>query len=114
MSEPIVSVILPVYEGENYLRFAIESVLDQTLKDFELIIVDDGSTDSSPLIAQSYGDSVRYVRQENTGVAGAFNHGLRLAKARYISWLSHDDRFHPTKLEKQVSALTRLKSPAAC
>lgn len=114
MSEPTVSVILPVYQGENYLRFAIESVLNQTLKDFELIVVDDGSTDSTPEIVQSYGDGVRYVRQANTGVAGAFNHGLRLANGRYISWLSHDDTFHSAKLEKQVSVLSRLDSPAAC
>lgn len=114
MSEPAVSVVLPVYQGENYLRFAIESVLHQTLEDLELIVVDDGSTDSTSAIARSYGDSVRYVRQDNTGVAGAFNHGLRLAKGRFISWLSHDDSFHPTKLEKQLSALSRLDSPAAC
>jgi hypothetical protein len=114
MSDPTVSVILPVYEGENYLRIAIESVLNQTLQDFELIIVDDGSTDSTPAIAQSYGNAVRYVRQKNTGVAGAFNHGLRVANGRYISWLSHDDRFHSTKLEKQVSALSKVNSLAAC
>jgi glycosyltransferase involved in cell wall biosynthesis len=114
MSEPAISVILPVYQGENYLRFAIESVLNQTLKDLELIVIDDGSTDSTPEIAQSYGSGVRYVRQENTGVGGAFNHGLKLAKGRYISWLSHDDTFHPTKLEKQLSALSQLNSPAAC
>src|SRR5687768_10318062 len=114
MSEPAISVVLPVYQGENYLRFAIESVLNQTLKDLELIVIDDGSSDSSPEIAQSYGAAVRYVRQENTGVGGAFNHGLKLANGRYISWLSHDDTFHPTKLEKQLSALSKVDSPAAC
>ena len=114
MSEPAISVILPVYQGENYLRFAIESVLNQTLKDLELIVVDDGSSDSTPEIAQSYGAAVRYVRQENTGVAGAFNHGLKLANGRYISWLSHDDTFHPTKLEKQLNVLSKVDSPAAC
>lgn len=113
MTEPAISVILPVYQGENYLRFAIESVLNQTLKDFELIVIDDGSTDSTSEIAQSYGDAVRYVRQENTGVGGAFNHGLRVAQGRYISWLSHDDVFHPPKLEKQLSALSKLNAPAA-
>jgi glycosyltransferase involved in cell wall biosynthesis len=114
MSNPTVSVILPVYNGENYLRFAIESVLGQTFQDCELIVIDDGSKDSTPEIARSYGERVRYVRQENTGVAGAFNHGLRLATGRYCSWLSHDDVFHETKLEKQVAALTRLEGPAAC
>jgi glycosyltransferase involved in cell wall biosynthesis len=114
MSSPIVSVILPVYNGERYLRFAIESVLAQTLSDFELIVVDDGSKDSTPEIARVSDPRVRYVRQENTGVAGAFNHGLRLASGRYISWLSHDDVFHPTKLEKQTSMLKERDGPAVC
>ena len=114
MSDPTVTVILPVYNGENYVRFAIESVLNQTVKDLELVVVDDGSTDSTPEILASYGPPLRYVRQENTGVAGAFNHGLRLARGKYISWLSHDDIFHPTKLEKQLDALSKLDSPGIC
>jgi glycosyltransferase involved in cell wall biosynthesis len=113
-SAPAVSVILPVHNGEPYLRFAIDSVLAQTLQDHELIVVDDGSVDATPSIAQSYGPRVRYVRQENTGVAGAVNHGLRLASGRYISWLSHDDIFMPAKLEQQVRALSRLGVPAVC
>src|SRR5438034_10365066 len=105
MKTPTVSVILPVYNGEQYLRFAIESVLTQTFQDYELIIVDDGSSDSTPAIAQAYGQRVRYVRQANTGVAGAFNHGLALAAGRYISWLSHDDVFLPQKLDNQVARI---------
>src|SRR5438105_2939631 len=114
MNSPAVSVILPVYNGEQYLRFAIESVLDQTLRDFELLVIDDGSKDSTPEIARVSDPRVRYVRQENTGVAGAFNHGLRLSRGRYISWLSHDDVFLPEKLERQVAALERLAGPAVC
>jgi glycosyltransferase involved in cell wall biosynthesis len=112
MGDPTVSVVLPVYNGEAYLRTAIDSVMAQTLQDFELLIIDDGSTDSTPAIARSYGERVKYIRQANTGVAGAFNHGLRLAKGRYISWLSHDDVFLPGKLEKQVVALERAGAPA--
>jgi glycosyltransferase involved in cell wall biosynthesis len=114
MGEPTVSVILPVYNGENYLRIAIDSVLAQTQPGVELLVVDDGSRDSTPEIARSYGNRLRYVRQDNTGVAGAFNHGLRLARGRYVSWLSHDDRFLPTKLERQVAALERVGTPAVC
>jgi glycosyltransferase involved in cell wall biosynthesis len=114
MNSPIVSVILPVYNGEKYLGRAIESVLRQSFQDYELIVVDDGSTDSTPEVARKYGDGIRYVRQENTGVAGAFNHGLRLARGRYISWLSHDDLFEPTKLEMQVLALSSYIKPAVC
>ncbi|HBB89361.1 MAG TPA: hypothetical protein DC047_17290 [Blastocatellia bacterium] len=114
MSTPTVSIILPVYNGENYLRLAIDSVLKQTFQDYELIVVDDGSVDSTPAIAREHGSRVRYVRQENTGVAGAFNHGLRLAAGRYISWLSHDDVFLPTKLERQVGVLESHGAPAVC
>lgn len=114
MGTPTVSVILPVYNGEQYLRFAVESVLNQTFQDFELIIIDDGSVDSTPDIVREYGQRVKYVRQDNTGVAGAFNHGLRLAAGRYVSWLSHDDVFLPAKLEKQASALRRAGGPAVC
>ncbi len=114
MSHPTVSVILPVYNGEQYLRFAVESVLNQTFQDFELILIDDGSVDSTPSIAKEYGERLSYVRQDNTGVAGAFNHGLRLATGRYISWLSHDDVFLPAKLEKQVEALSQITEPAVC
>ena len=111
---PAVSVILPVYNGENYLRVAIESVFQQTFADYELIVVDDGSRDASGDIARSYGKDLKYVYQENTGVAGAVNHGLRLATGRYISWLSHDDAFHPEKLEKQVTVLDHIGIPAVC
>ena len=114
MSNPAVSVILPVFNGEDYLRYAIESVLKQSWRDLELIIIDDGSVDSTPRIAASYPPPVKYVRQQNTGVAGAFNHGLRLAAGKYISWLSHDDVFLPTKLEKQVAVLDQVTVPAVC
>jgi glycosyltransferase involved in cell wall biosynthesis len=115
MSKPLVSVILPVYNGENYLRLAIESVLAQTFSDYELIIVDDGSVDATADIVRAYETPrIRYVRQENTGVSGAFNHGLRLAAGRYISWLSHDDVFMPTKLEKQVNAISQTEGPSVC
>jgi glycosyltransferase involved in cell wall biosynthesis len=114
-SKPTVSVILPVYNGENYLRFAIESVLEQTIPDYELIVIDDGSVDSTPDIVRAYDvPQIRYVRQENTGVSGAFNHGLRLAQGRYISWLSHDDVFMPSKLEKQVNAISNASEPSVC
>ena len=114
MSSPTVSVILPVYNGEAYLRSAIGSVFAQSLPDVELIVVDDGSTDGTAAIARELGPRLTYVRQANTGVAGAFNHGLRLASGRFISWLSHDDVFLPEKLERQVAALARLGSPGVC
>ena len=113
MSNPTVSVVIPVYNGENYLQVAIESVLAQTFQDFEIIVIDDGSKDSTPEIAQNY-DRVRYVRQENAGAAAAVNHGIRLARGRYFAWLSHDDHYSPEKLSEQVQALQRAGEPAVC
>ena len=114
MSNPTVSVVMPVFNGENYLRSAIESVLSQTFQDFEIIVVDDGSKDSTPDIAQSFGGPVRYVRQDNAGVAAAVNHGIRLARGRYFAWLSHDDLYAPEKLARQVRALETLGVPGVC
>ena len=114
MSIPTVSVVIPVYNGENYLRLAIESVLCQTFQDFEIIVVDDGSKDSTPDVVQSFGSRVRYVRQENAGVAAAVNHGIRWARGRYFAWLSHDDLYAPEKLSEQLRALQRIGSPAVC
>jgi Glycosyl transferase family 2 len=114
MSNPTVSVVIPVYNGENYLRLALESVLDQTFQDFEIIIVDDGSKDSSRDIAQSFADRVRYIRQENAGVAAAVNHGISVARGRYFAWLSHDDLWAPEKLCEQLRALQSIDGPAVC
>ena len=114
MSNPAVSVVIPVYNGENYLRLALESVLRQTFQDLEIIVIDDGSKDSTPDIAQSFGERVRYVRQENAGVAAAVNHGIRLARGRYFAWLSHDDLWAPEKLSAQLEALQRVDGPAVC
>lgn len=111
---PTISVIIPVYNGENYLREAIDSVRNQTFQDLELIVVDDGSTDSTAAIVQAYGTLVKYVLQNNQGTAAAFNHGLRLARGKYISWLSHDDVYAKNKLELQLDVLSHLDSPGAC
>jgi glycosyltransferase involved in cell wall biosynthesis len=114
MSNPTVSVVMPVYNGENYLRLAIESVLAQTFQDFEIIVVDDGSNDATYEVAQSFGDRVRYVKQENAGVAAAVNHGISLACGRYFAWLSHDDLYAPEKLSQQLQALQAAGKPAVC
>jgi glycosyltransferase involved in cell wall biosynthesis len=114
MSEPLVTVILPVYNGERYVRLAIDSVLTQSFTDFELIVIDDGSTDSTASCVEVHDPRVKYVYQENTGVAGAFNRGLGIARGKFISWLSHDDLFHPAKLENQIAALERFGNPGVC
>jgi len=110
----LVSVIIPVYNGADYLREAIDSVLSQTFDDYELIVVDDGSTDDTPAIAKSYGASLTYIRQENRGVAAALNQGILRARGKYIAWLSHDDVFLPNKLERQVDFLQQFPEFKAC
>jgi hypothetical protein len=106
---PAVSVIVPVYNGTNYLSEAIDSILAQTFTDYELIVVDDGSTDGTWDLIQSYGQCLRAIKKTNGGVASALNNGLKVMNGRWFAWLSHDDLWLPTKLEYQVNFL--LKSP---
>jgi glycosyltransferase involved in cell wall biosynthesis len=105
-SSPIVSVVLPVKNGAQYIGGAIDSILNQTFADFELIIIDDGSDDGTEDIVQNYLDPrIRLVSQENQGVSKAANHGFALAKGKYITRHDHDDLSMPTRLEKQVRFL---------
>lgn len=102
----LVSVIIPTLNRAHLLAQAIQSVLDQRLTDFELIIVDDGSTDDTPTGVNAYNDPrIRYIRQANAGVSAARNRGIQEASGRYIAFLDDDDLFLPTKLEKQVAYL---------
>lgn len=109
MSEftPKVSIVIPVYNGSNYLREAIDSALAQTYKNVEVIVVNDGSTDdgATERIALSYGDRIRYFHKENGKVASALNLGIREMTGEYFSWLSHDDMYYPDKIEVQVEWL---------
>lgn len=103
---PLVSVVIPVYNGESYLREAIDSVLSQTYGKIELLLVDDGSCDSSAEIASSYSD-LRYIKQENKGVASARNRGIAESKGDYITFLDQDDYWSKSKLELQINYLER-------
>ena len=103
---PRVSVVIPLYQTERYVLEAVGSVLAQTMRDFEVIVVDDGSTDAGPDLVRGLGDPrVRVVRQDNRGLAGARNTGVREARADYIALLDSDDLWAPTKLEKLVARL---------
>jgi glycosyltransferase involved in cell wall biosynthesis len=101
---PKVSIIIPVYNGANFLREAIDSALAQTYGNIEVIVVNDGSIDGGKTegIAKSYGDRLRYYYKENGGVASALNFGIREMKGEYFSWLSHDDVYYPNKVEEQI------------
>lgn len=111
---PAVSVIIPVYNGTDYLREAIDSVLLQTFTDYELLVIDDGSTDNTWKLIQSYGSRLRGIRKLNGGVASALNVGIQHARAQWIAWLSHDDAFLPIKLERQVAFLRHNPRFRAC
>jgi glycosyltransferase involved in cell wall biosynthesis len=102
-----VSVIIPAYNGDRYIAQAIDSVLTQTYRDYEIIVVDDGSSDRTPKIVEIYGDCLRYFQQKNQGVAAARNKGLEVATGEYISFLDQDDYFLPEKLSLQVALLDR-------
>lgn len=107
MSNPLVSIIIPVYNGQNFLREAINCALAQTYPHVEVIVVNDGSCDdgATERIALSYGDDIRYFPKENGGVATALNLAIGEMKGEYFSWLSHDDMYYPQKIEKQIQAL---------
>lgn len=107
---PLVSIVIPVYNGSNYMREAIDSALAQTYTNIEVIVVNDGSTDDTEQIALSYGQKIRYFKKENGGVSSALNLGIANMKGSYFSWLSHDDLYTPDKVAAQVDALRELPS----
>ena len=112
MFNPKVSIVIPVYNGSNYLEEAIESALQQTYKNLEIIVVNDGSNDNgkTEAIAKSYGDKIRYFFKENGGVSTALNLGVKKMTGEYFSWLSHDDVYYPNKIEKQIDFLKDNKN----
>ncbi len=103
----MVSIVIPVYNGADYLAQAIDSSLAQDYRNVEVIVVNDGSTDGGKTeeVALSYGDTIRYFRKENGGVASALNVGIQEMRGTFFSWLSHDDRYYPHKLSSQIAFL---------
>jgi len=105
---PRVSVVIPLFNAERFIRETLDSVFCQTYRDFEVIVVDDGSTDRSPTMVQTYGRDIRYVRQENLDVAAARNTGIRVSQGEFIAFLDQDDVWAPQKLERQVSVFEEM------
>lgn len=97
-----VSVIIPVYNRPEFLKEALDSVLNQSYRNFEVIVVDDGSTDSTPIVINSYQDCITKIRQDNKGVSAARNKGILAAKNNLIAFLDSDDLWMKEKLERQV------------
>ena len=107
---PLVSIVIPVYNGSNYMAEAIDSALSQTYDNIEIIVVNDGSKDEgkSDAIARSYGDKIRYFPKENGGSSSALNEGIKNMQGEWFSWLSHDDLYYKDKVLKQVEYLNSL------
>ncbi len=111
---PLVSVVIPTYNYAEYLPQAIESVLNQTFLDFEIVVVDDGSTDDTPSVVRQFGDRIRYVRQENRGNACARNRGMAEARGQWLCFLDADDLWEPRKLELQLNHMLRNNVKVSC
>src|SRR5438309_4900890 len=99
---PLVSVVVPNYNYGRYVREAVDSVLGQTYPAVEVIVVDDGSSDDSLSVLQSYGSKIKLVVQPNGGVHKARNRGIEESKGEFVAFLDADDVWEPTKLERQV------------
>ena len=105
-SAPLISVMMTVYNGAPYLAEAIESVLGQTYRPIEFIVVDDGSDDGSSEIATGFVPALQYVHHPRRGMGASRNRAVQLAKGRYLTYLDADDRLRPDALERQAAVLT--------
>jgi glycosyltransferase involved in cell wall biosynthesis len=108
---PLVSVIIPVFNGANFLERAIASALAQTYRHIEVLVVNDGSTDdgATRTVAERFGEQIRYFEKPNGGVASALNMAISRMNGDYVAWLSHDDEFRPDKLDKQIHLIEGVK-----
>ncbi len=111
--QKMLSVIIPVYNGEKYLKDMLNSVLDSTYKNMDIILIDDGSSDSSPTICRWYAlqdNRIRYIQQENTGIVGARNRGLNEAKGYYIAFVDQDDLISADFYEEAITKIEETGS----
>ena len=109
---PVISVVMPVLNGEKYLKLAIESILSQSYKDFEFIIIDDGSTDKTEQIIKSYKDPrIVYIKNpSNLGLSKSYNIGIKVAQGQYVTRMDADDISTKNRFEKQLNFLIQHKS----
>ena len=102
MASPLISVIIPTYNYGNYIEETILSVLNQTYKNVEILVIDDGSTDNTWEIVSKFKNEINFLRQENLGQSQARNHGFDKARGSVYALLDADDYWEPEKLEKQI------------
>jgi len=114
MSDPQVSIVIPTHNSSRYLVNALDSVLAQTVSDFEVLVVDDGSSDDTECVMRHYGPPVRYIKQQNSGVAVARNNGISESRGRYVAFLDADDVWLPFKLERQLEKIDLNSASGAC
>jgi len=103
MNSSLISCIVPVFNGERYVREALDSIVAQTHCPLEIIVADDGSTDGTAAIVAVFGERVRYFKQSNEGPAAARNLGISVATGDFVAFLDADDLWHPEKLERQLA-----------
>jgi len=106
----LVSIIIPVYNGEKYLEETLISCFNQTYSNFEVIAVDDGSTDQSSKILKKYSDKIKILKKRNGGTASALNAGIKVMNGEWFKLLSHDDILYPNAIEVLIAEATKLKN----
>ena len=111
---PLVSIVMPTYNRAQIIRDTIENIFQQTYPNIELIVVDDGSTDETRSILNSFGDRIRWTAQVNAGPAAARNRGIAMARGEIVAFQDSDDTWHPSKLERQVALLHRAGDSVVC
>jgi len=112
--QPLVSTIIPTYNRASVIANAVESVLQQTYKNVEIIVIDDGSTDSTEASLARFRNQIRFVQQKNQGPAAARNRGIEAARGEIVAFLDSDDLWKPRKLERQVAVLERAGNSVPC
>src|SRR5262245_21576355 len=110
MTPPLVTVVIPAYNCESFIDETLNSVYSQTYENIEVLVIDDGSTDSTKEVLRRQGDRIRYLWQQNQGTAAARNAGLRNANGEFIAFLDNDDVWMPKKIQQQVEALQRFSN----
>lgn len=117
IDSPLVSILIPLYNAEKYLSQCLDSLVNQTYKNLEVIIINDGSTDNSLLVANKYAEKYAHMQvysQENSGASIARNRAFTLSKGEYIQYLDADDYLHPTKISTQVERLSTENEQVLC
>jgi glycosyltransferase involved in cell wall biosynthesis len=107
MGQPLVSVVIPFYSGVAWLKEAIRSVLSQTYNNFEVLVINDGSSENLEGVIQEYGERIKIIKKPNGGPASARNLGIELAKGKYIAFLDSDDIWLPKKLSTQINEMEK-------